>query len=270
MKRVWDEVGCEFFDFEPDWIGGEDDSCPTTVDLDCPAGLDIILGRFNGNRHVYLEVEGADEAIAAFEEAFAIVLEIYDVSLDEDAIAEIIPKCGADNLTYLRQRKLEYDEESEKAGEESDAKQQEEQTRWQNSEWHDLEKIAQAARDAGWQEITDNDYYGQNHKRFAFYHDIRRNADGNILRLELAIDDSRDIQEDLWLHESTSILYDENGSTGCFGGWNMSPSQQYVQNIDFVDRWLGIPTPLQAVAALKQVTTWNTYLEMCCAGFELG
>ena len=268
MKRVWDEVGCEFHDFDWDWEG---DSRPIDTDF-ALAGLDIVLGRFNGGRHLYLEVEGIDSVVAAFEEAFDIAMHVYG-SLDQEAIIGVISKCSADNLLYLRQRQLEYDEEQERESEELEREQQRERTRWQDSTWHDLEKLAQAARDAGWQEVSPGDYYGIAHKRYAFYHEIGPNNEGTTLRLELGIDDSREICDELWLHESTLRTHGA-GHLSCFGGWNMSPSQQYVQNIEFIDRWLGIPTPAQAIEALRQVITWNTslgrHMACGCAGFELG
>lgn len=268
-KRVWDEIGCEFYDFDPNWAedNDEEDDSVHLAELFCDDIDQIDIGLMNGGRHVFFEVTGADEAVAAFEEAFELIFQIHDVGLNHNDIAEIIPKCTADRLPYLRQRKEEFDEESEKASEEFDKEQQKELGRWQNNEWHDLEKLAQAARDAGWQEVTDHDF-GQEQKRYSFYHDIGPNDQGNILRLELDVDDSRRLHHDLWLHESTSIIY-KGGSTSCFGGWSMQPAQQYVEDIEFIDRWLGIPSPEQAVAALRHVLTWNDHMQISCEDYKL-
>lgn len=274
MKRVWDEVGCEFYDYDPDCFEDRDDEDDSEYleELFCDGVDPIHIGYFNGGRHVFFEVSGTAEAVRAFEEAFELSFQIYDVGLNHGEIAEIIPKCGADRLLYLRQRKEEYDEESAKAKAESDKEQQQERSRWHGSEWCNLEKIAQAARDAGWKEKPEDHHYGKEQKRYGFYHDIGPNEAGTILRLELDADDSREFVPDFWLHDSTELVY-KGGSTSCFGGWNMLPKQQYVTNIEFIDRWLGIPTPQQAVTALKQILAWEDFLgshmREYCAGFDL-
>jgi len=251
-----------FHDISDDIL--DDDSCPIDSSFECPSDIDrVVYGRFNGGRHEYVEVEGMDQAVAEFEEAFLLISYIYDLSTPD-----VIAGCAAGDLDYLRKRKIEFDEERERS--EIDAEQQKERERWRASEWCNLEKLAQAARDAGWLEFEPDHYFGKKHKRCGFYYDVGT-VGGRTLRLSIYMDDSHEYAPVLRLDSSCEIIH----TSGCicsFGDWNQS-STRYVSDMGFIDRWLGIPTPERAVQALKLILTCDNHsgrhMQSYCAEFKL-
>lgn len=266
--RSWDEVGGEWSDVDPNWKpdGEEDDSEVTlTIESGIPGISMMEAGRFNGGRHVYLEYKANNRASARFEKAFGIAERVYDSGHSEQELAELVTRCG--DLAYLRKRKKEYDAECKKADAEYETQKDAEETRWHASEWYDMDKLVKAALAAGWKRNTE---CRQRLKVQNLYYDIQPDdpATNCRLRLELHIDDSRSIHTDLWLHESVCTVNDACGGSN-FGGWGMTQQNPYVQGIDFIDRWMGIPTPQQAAASLKQILTWNDHMKRGCRGYTL-
>jgi len=245
--RTWDEVCCEFNNVSPNPEG--DDSTPKrTKKLN---DLKIVLGYFNDGRHIYLEVKGPDDSVDAFEKAFTMAIQIYEPEWNVDGFIALLHHCTPDNLEYLKKRFSEHEAEANRDQEEETKQRATQAQRWQSSPWHNVDLLVQAARDAGWkEEFRDN--------RYNFTHIAAQNAAGDKLQLELAIDDNRRIRNDLLVSDSASLLY-ANGCASSFGGWNATQEEPYVWDLDLIERWVGIPTPQQAVAALKQIATWSAH-----------
>ena len=249
IQRVWCEVGCEWSTPSAPLT---DDSEPRLL-FELP-NLVVTIGRFNGGRHVYAETKGTQEAADAFEEAFGICQHIYDLQWLDDECRKYIPQCTAENLPYLRRRLEEYEAECEAADAEYRAAERKRNSRWEESEWHDFDKLVRAARDAGWSEKETDEP-----REARFYH-IAGERDGRKLILRLDISTHK--QEDrwnhglIWLHDGVEERY-ANGGGGHFNGWNQLPGRAYIHDIDFIDRWLCIPTPAQALASFKQVISFR-------------
>ena len=253
--RTWDEVCGEFNNVSHNQEG--DDSEPERTET--LNDLQIVLGYFNGGHHIYLEVKGPDDSVDAFEEAFTMAIQIYEPKWNVDGFAAMLHHCTADNLDYLKKRFSEYEAEENQNQEEATKRIAARAQRWQNSRWHNLDLLVQAARNAGWEEEFRDNCYN-------FTHIAAQNADGDKLQLELTIDDSRRIRKDLWVSDSTSLLY-ANGCASSFCGWNATKEEPYVWDLDLIERWAGIPTPQQAIAALKQIATWDEHYARSLSAF---
>ena len=255
--RVWDEVCCEFNDGDTNY------ECDDKPEKDITLGdLQILLGYFNGGRHVYLEVKGPNKAVKDFEEAFLIVYNVYEPDLTVDGIAKELHRCTPEKLDYLKMRETEYNQKTEQAEKSQTERQAEEKARWTTNEWYDLGKLVQAALDAGWEDDSPS-----MHAYYKFVHYVDHPTNENKLKLTLTIDGSMSIVDTIWVCDSVGNTWPGGGTT--FAAWNMRQDKPYVQNLELIERWLGIPTPQQAVAALKQVEGWNQHVRNSTQEYNL-